>query len=106
MLKKLQTMLRAIDSARGFNDEHDAGIAMSFRCKTRAACNSGMRGQSSSGALARPVACRTFASAEDRAAITDSGRARHARLLTRHSGVKNSRNSNAGDLIRDSRNAR
>jgi hypothetical protein len=29
MLKKLQTMLRAIDPARGFNDEHDAGIAMS-----------------------------------------------------------------------------
>lgn len=28
MLKKLQMMLRAIDPARGFNDEHHAGIAM------------------------------------------------------------------------------
>ena len=29
MMKKLQTLLRALDPSRAFNDEHEAGVAMS-----------------------------------------------------------------------------
>ncbi|WP_027211279.1 hypothetical protein [Burkholderia sp. WSM2232] len=29
MMKKLQTLLRAIDPSRAFNDEHEAGLALS-----------------------------------------------------------------------------